>query len=76
MNAMTWYDHRTESIWSQPWGMAISGPMKGTQLRMLPVSLEPWGAWRSTHPDTLVVDINGTSCTRAKRPAPASSSAS
>ncbi len=59
MNAMTWYDHRTESIWSQPWGMAISGPMKGTQLRMLPVSLEPWGAWRSTHPDTLVVDING-----------------
>ena len=60
MNAMTWFDHQTESIWSQPWGMAIAGPMKGTQLRMLPVSLEPWGSWWASHPGTQVVDINGS----------------
>ena len=60
MNAMTWFDHETGSIWSQPWGMAITGPLKGTQLLMLPVSLEPWGSWRAAHPDSLVVDINGS----------------
>ena len=43
MNAMTWFDHETNSIWSQPWGMAISGPLKGTRLDVFPFSLHPVG---------------------------------
>ncbi len=55
MNAMTWWDHDTLSIWSQPWGTAIAGPLKGTTLDMIPVSLVPWNGWRAEHPDTLVL---------------------
>ena len=27
MNAMTWWDHTTGSVWSQVWGRAIEGPL-------------------------------------------------
>ena len=55
MNAMTWWDRSTRSIWSQPWGSAIDGPLKGTALTLLPASVEPWPAWLKEHPDTTVV---------------------
>ena len=58
MNAMTWFDHETNSIWSQPWGMAISGPLKGTRLDVFPFSLTPWASWRAEHPDTLALDTS------------------
>lgn len=56
MGAMTWWDHKTLSVWSQPWGTAIKGPLKGTALTLLPVSLEPWSTWLQKHPDTTVLD--------------------
>ena len=55
MRAMTWWDHETKSIWSQPWGMAIDGPLKGTSLELLPAGVMPWAAWLEDHPDTLVL---------------------
>jgi hypothetical protein len=55
MNAMTWYDHKTESIWSQPWGRAIRGEFKGTQLFLLPSQLTTWGSWKAEHPETLAM---------------------
>ena len=57
MNAMTWFDHITASIWSQPWGLAIEGELKGTRLLQLPMSLVPWAGWKMDHPDTLVLDL-------------------
>ncbi|MCH8283044.1 MAG: DUF3179 domain-containing protein [Chloroflexi bacterium] len=57
MNAMTWFDHITASIWSQPWGLAIEGELKGTRLQLLPMSLVEWGGWKMDHPDTLVLDL-------------------
>ena len=54
-NAMTWWDHETRSIWSQPWGTAISGELKGTALGLIPASVVPWSTWRAEHPDTTVV---------------------
>lgn len=54
-NAMTWWDHRTESIWSQPIGEALSGPMQGAKLDLLPFQLTTWENWRSTHPQTLAL---------------------
>jgi hypothetical protein len=56
MRAMTWWDHDTGSIWSQPIGEALIGPLRGTKLRLLPVALVPWATWRAEHPDTLVLD--------------------
>ena len=55
MSAMTWYDHSTRSIWSQPLGKAIEGERFGTELRLLPSQLTTWGAWRAEHPDSLVM---------------------
>lgn len=55
MNAMTWYDHETGSIWSQPWGRAIQGPLKGVQLNLLPFQLTTWENWKQAHPETLVM---------------------
>ena len=58
MRAMTWWDHETGSIWSQPWGMAISGPLEGTRLDQIPAGIMPWDAWLAEHPNTLVLDTS------------------
>lgn len=59
MRAMTWWDHETQSIWSQPIGEALIGPLRGTRLRALPAALVPWTSWRAEHPQTLVLDEPG-----------------
>ena len=55
MNALTWWDHQTESVWSQPWGTALEGPLKDTALTLIPASIVPWETWRQEHPDTTVL---------------------
>lgn len=52
---MTWFDHETGSIWSQPWGQALEGELKGIQLQIIPYSLVPWSTWLQEHPDTLAL---------------------
>ena len=59
-NAMTWFDHETGSIWSQPLGEAIAGPLKGTRLELLPSTLTEWGDWRAAHPDSFALDAPST----------------
>lgn len=49
------YDRQTASLWSQIAGQAISGPMKGERLQLLPLAHTTWGDWRARHPDTLVL---------------------
>lgn len=60
-NAMTWWDHSTGSVWSQPLGEAIAGPRKGQTVELLPSEFTTWGAWVDEHPDTLALDAPGTS---------------
>ena len=55
MNAMTWWDHETDSIWSQPWGAALRGPLKGAKLELLSSNIAPWETWRQEHPNTVVL---------------------
>ena len=55
-NAMTWWDHSTGSVWSQPLGEAIAGPRKGQTVELLPSTFTTWTAWREAHPDTLALD--------------------
>ena len=57
MRAMTWWDHETDSVWSQPWGLAIAGALEGTRLKMIPANIVPWAAWIDDHPDTLLMDL-------------------
>ncbi len=58
-NAMTWWDHDTGSVWSQPLGEAILGPRKGEQLELFPSAMTTWGAWNDAHPGTLALDAPG-----------------
>ena len=58
MSAMTWWDHKTNSVWSQPWGSALSGPLEGTALTLIPASIVPWKTWKDEHPDTTVLSNN------------------
>jgi hypothetical protein len=55
MNAMTWYDHSTNSVWSQPWGRAVIGERKGIELFLLPSQIAAWSSWLEAYPDTLVM---------------------
>lgn len=55
MNAMTWYDHETETVWSQPWGRGIQGKLKGVELFLLPSQLTTWAEWKAAHPETLAM---------------------
>jgi len=66
-NAMTWWDHKTFSIWSQPVGQALAGPLKGTSLRPLPFQLTTWENWREAHPETLVMTNSATRMGRFKQ---------
>jgi hypothetical protein len=56
-NAMTFWDHDTGSVWSQPTGEAVAGPRKGRRLEARPVSFTTWEAWLEGHPDTLALDV-------------------
>ena len=58
-NAMTWWDHDTGSIWSQPIGEAIAGPLKGRTLELLPSTLTTYGSWKAEHPGGLALDAPG-----------------
>jgi len=49
------YDKKTESLWSQIRMEAVTGPMTGQKLKLLPAEHTTWEAWRSKHPDTLVL---------------------
>ena len=58
-NAMTWWDHDTGSVWSQPIGEAIAGPRKGETIDLLASSFTTWSTWLSDNPDTLALDAPG-----------------
>ena len=51
------YDHETDSLWSQLGGKAVTGPLTGTSLRLLPASVTTWAQWRQEHPDTEVLSF-------------------
>ncbi len=69
--AMTWYDHGSGSVWSQPLGMAIAGPAAGRTLSLLPSQLTTWREWRTAHPDTLALVVDEPAPPfRGRRPGP------
>ncbi len=53
--AMTWFDHGTGSVWSQPLGVAIAGPLAGHGLELMPSQLTTWAQWLAANPDSRVL---------------------
>lgn len=58
-NAMTWWDHDTGSVWSQPIGEAVMGPRTGERLELMASRLTSWGTWKNDHPETVALDAPG-----------------
>lgn len=56
MNAVVMYDHQTGTLWSQFLAEAVSGPLAGTAMQLIPSQLTTWEAWTAQHPDTLLLD--------------------
>lgn len=61
--AMTWFDHETGSVWSQPLGAALAGPRAGTSVELIPSQLTTWGAWLESQPETTVLAVKESSPT-------------
>jgi len=49
------YDRRTETLWDQVQGRGIVGPLTGSRLQTVPLSVTRWGQWRAAHPATRVL---------------------
>jgi hypothetical protein len=49
------YDRQTESLWSQIMSLAVTGPMKGTVLCMIPTENTTWGNWKRRFPESMVL---------------------
>ncbi|MCW8907277.1 MAG: DUF3179 domain-containing protein [Sedimenticola sp.] len=49
------YDRKTESLWSQLLARAISGQMRGSELKVLPMMVTSWEEWQRLYPDTRVL---------------------
>ena len=52
------YDRKSQSLWSQILGKAITGEYKGEELTLLPLSHTTWSDWKHRHPATLVLSRN------------------
>jgi len=52
---MLLYDRKTDSLWSQIKGEAVTGPMTGARLKLLSSTQTTWGTWKKMHPETMVL---------------------
>lgn len=52
------FDRQTETLWSQILSKAISGPMKGQKLTMVPSSQTSWASWLKKQPNTKVLSTD------------------
>jgi hypothetical protein len=51
------YDHQTESLWLQVKRRAVTGPMTGTKLSILPSTITSWKKWKKKNPETTVLSF-------------------
>ncbi|MCH7811940.1 MAG: DUF3179 domain-containing protein [Chloroflexi bacterium] len=60
MNDLVMFDRQTDSLWQQILGEGIDGHYKGTRLTAVSATQTTWARWRDAHPETLVLDKNGS----------------
>lgn len=49
------YDRESQSLWSQILQQAVTGPVAGTRLELLPASHTSWQEWSARYPNTQVL---------------------
>lgn len=55
-SALVMYDRQTDSLWLHFEGLAIEGPLEGTQLEFIPMQILSFEQFRSQFPDGTVLD--------------------
>ncbi len=53
------FDRETKSLWNQFTGEPVGGPLvdEGIKLKIRPVTITSWKAWKTSHPDTRVLSL-------------------
>ena len=54
-DALVFWDHETETLWTQWTGTGLEGALKGVRLALIPTPLLSWTEWREEHPESLVL---------------------
>lgn len=54
-DSLVLFDRKTLTYWSQVAGLAIHGARRGAALVEIPSVTTTWGAWKTLHPETLVL---------------------
>ena len=54
------YDRETGAEWKQSLGECIAGEFEGTSLTVIPAAIVPYGVFKETHPDGVVLQPTGT----------------
>lgn len=54
------FDRQTDSLWNQFTGEPVNGPLvdSGIKLKIRPVVITSWDAWRNKHPKTKVLSLD------------------
>ncbi len=60
-NSLIIYDHQTDSLWSHLVGSAVTGPLKGTQLKPLESIFTRWETWKKIYPGSKVLTTGQSS---------------
>ena len=55
---MVMADRQTNSVWSHLDGVAIEGPLTGTEMSFIPLIHTTWEEWLDLHPDTSVLSYD------------------
>jgi len=58
-DAIVFVDRETQSVWSQLDAQAVSGPLEGSALTIIPSMQVTWKYWRSVYPETGVMWLEG-----------------
>jgi len=53
-------DIETRTLWSHILGQAMEGELRGSELEPLAGDMVTWGAWRTEHPKTTVLNLKRT----------------
>ena len=53
------FDRQTDSLWNQFTGEPVAGPLRGSgiKLKIRPVVVTEWAAWKRRHPETKVLSL-------------------
>jgi hypothetical protein len=58
-NSLVMFDRETGTLWSHLTGEALEGPLLGQHLEQLLSEQTSWGRWRTEHPNTLMLAVDG-----------------